>query len=350
MRICRGETGRRREKSEGKKSQNGSAFAAPVSPTRNWRNHTMTIQHTHLDPVSEVLADRLSEYPDYRVLRSLPPPYASMPASGAPPEGRCIALLDVETTSLDAAAGSIIELAIKLLWVDDDGNLLGHFPIFSWMQDPGHPLDGKIAQLTGLTDADLAGKTIDDEAVGRLLDRADLIVAHNARFDLEWILQRWPDLWEKPWACSCHEISWQPLGLEGRSQPFLLQQHGWFARAHRAPADVWALFWLLQQSRTEPDSDNSDEGGASTGTERTHLQRLLAASDRATVRVEAAGAPFARKDLLRARGYRWDAELLRKVWWCEIASEDVEAEQLWFNRNDLPAPRLVPITAHERHR
>ncbi|MEE4540171.1 MAG: 3'-5' exonuclease [Erythrobacter sp.] len=308
------------------------------------------ISHSHLDPVSEVLADRLSEYPDYRVLRSLPPPYASMPANGAPPSGRCIALLDCETTSLDAASGTIIELAIKLLWVDEAGNLLGHFPIFSWQQDPGHSLDEKIVQLTGLTHTDLAGKTIDDQAVGRLLDRADLLCAHNARFDSEWILQRWPDLWEKPWACSCTEMPWQEIGFEGRSQPFLLQQHGWFARAHRAPDDVWALFWLLQQSRPDPNSDYGGDNGANGRAARTHLQRLIAASDRETVRVEAANAPFAKKDVLRARGYSWDAHPLRKVWRRELPPEAVEAEQLWFQREGLPSPRLVPITARERHR
>lgn len=306
----------------------------------------MKSPHHHLEPVGEALADRLAEYPDYRILRALPPPYASMPANGSPPVGRCIALLDVETTSLDAATGSIVELAIKLCWVDGDGNLLGHFPIFSWLQDPGHPLDENIAQLTGLTDADLAGKAIDDEAVSRLLDRADLLVAHNARFDLAWILQRWPDLWEKPWACSCSEIPWHSLGLEGRSQHHLLLQHGAFTTAHRAPADVWALFWLLQQSRSDPDSNQGDAAAA----ERTHLQRLLAASDRETIRVDAVNAPFAKKNLLQARGYSWDPHLLRKVWWREIPPEAVEAEQLWFQREGLPAPRLMPITAHERHR
>lgn len=306
----------------------------------------MKSSHHHLDPVSEALADRLAEYPDYRILRALPPPYASMPVNGSPPEGRCIALLDVETTSLDPVAGSIIELAIKLCWVDGQGNLLGHFPIFSWLQDPGHPLDENIAQLTGLTNANLAGKAIDDEAVNRLLDRADLLVAHNARFDLAWILQRWPDLCEKPWACSCTEVPWQSLGLEGRSQHHLLLQHGAFTTAHRAPADVWALFWLLQQPRSDPDSDQGDAASA----ERTHLQRMLAASDRETIRVDAVNAPFAKKNVLQARGYSWDPHLLRKVWWREVLPEAVEAEQLWFQREGLPAPRLMPITAHERHR
>lgn len=168
-------------------------------------------QRSHLDPVAEGFADRLDGNPDYRILRALPPPFAAMPANGSPPEGRCIALLDCETTSLDPATGSIIELAIKLVWVDDEGQLLGHFPIFSWLQDPGHPLDPAIARLTRLIDDDLSGRAIDDDAVARLLDRCDLVVAHNARFDRQWIVQRWPDLENKPWACSCSEVQWQEL-------------------------------------------------------------------------------------------------------------------------------------------
>jgi DNA polymerase-3 subunit epsilon len=323
-----------------------AGFANTIGET-----NTMNINiRSHLDPASEACAEQLERNPEYRVLRALPQPFAAMPGNGAPPDGRCIALLDVETTSLDASTGSIIEIAIKLLWIDGEGNLLAHFPVFSWLEDPGHALDPVIARLTGLSDRQLAGKMIDDEAVGRLLERADLLVAHNARFDLQWILGRWPDLWEKPWACSCNEIPWQALGFEGRSQPFLLQQHNWFSRAHRAPDDVWALFCLLMQVRPDPESDDGDGVGPGCGAERTHLQRLLFASDGETVRVEAVGAPFSKKDALRARGYSWDAHPLRKVWWRELLPEAVEAEQLWFQYESLPPPRLVLITARERHR
>ena len=55
-------------------------------------------------------------------------------------------------------------------------------------------------------------------------------------------------------------------------------------------------------------------------------------------------------DVLRARGYSWDSHPLRKVWWRELLPEAVEAEQLWFQRESLPQPRLTPITARERHR
>lgn len=308
----------------------------------------------HLDPVSECIADRLSDDPNYRVLRALPQPYFAMTGEGGPPEGRCIALVDLETTGLNPETGAIIELAIKLLWVADDGELLGHFPIYSWLEDPGFPLDPQISRLTGLRDADLSGKKIDNEAVARLLDRSDLIVAHNAAFDAAWIEQRWPRLAGRAWACSCAEIDWLGLGFDGRSQQYLLQQHGWFSRAHRAVGDVWSLFWLLLQSW--PGREGQDAFvhiGADECTARptpTHLQRLLAASARPSIKIEAIGIPFSRKALLGQRGYRWDPGSKRRYWWRELDPKEVEAEQEWFTRHGFPEPRCVPIGAHERHR
>jgi hypothetical protein len=85
----------------------------------------MNTSHSHLDPVGEALAERLAQFPDYRLLRALPRPYCFMPQDGAPPDGRCIALLDLETTSLDPQSGNIIEIAIKLL----GHGLGGHIPL-----------------------------------------------------------------------------------------------------------------------------------------------------------------------------------------------------------------------------
>lgn len=305
----------------------------------------------HLDQVSEAFADRLAQDPDYRILRRLPRPSAWMPTNGAPPDGQCLALVDLETTSLHSESGAIIEIAIKLLWVSDDGDLLGHLPVFSWLEDPGQPLDPQIIQLTGLKDKDLAEKRIDDEAVVRLLDRADLIIAHNAKFDAPWIERRWPELSGRQWACSCQEIDWLGLGFEGRSQPFLLQQHGWFTQAHRAGDDVWSLFWLLQQGQHRPTPSGQDQQHGVAGTVMTtHLQSLLEASARPGMRIEAIGIPFSKKDLLAQRGYRWDSRANRRFWWREVDPTEAHAERLWFSRSNLPAPRCVLVGACERHR
>ena len=72
------------------------------------------INTDHLSPDAEALAAELRRCDDYRVLRRVPKPYPSMPHMGPVPDGRCVAIVDVETTGLSAENDVIIELAIML--------------------------------------------------------------------------------------------------------------------------------------------------------------------------------------------------------------------------------------------
>ena len=296
------------------------------------------INTEHLSPDAEELARALTSYEDYRVLRRVPKPYSSMPHMGAMPDGRCIAIVDCETTGLDSDNDVIIELAVMLCFVDGQSQVIGHFGPFSWLQDPDRELDPKISLITGLGAQHLKGQEINDGFACGLLDRADLIVAHNSVFDAGFIERRFPDLKGRSWACSCAEVDWLKLGFDGRSQSALLARIGWFSDAHRAAEDVWALHWLLQHRQRDP-------GGRGI---RTHLARLIEAADRTTVMVQAERAPFSKKDLLRARGYKWNPA--GPFWQIELPPEKVEHEQAWGYRNGLPAMTTRPITARERHR
>jgi len=242
------------------------------------------------------------------------------------------------TTGLDANNDTIIELAIMLLFVADDGEVLGHFGPFSWLQEPEVELDPRITLITGLAAQHLIGQRIDNEFAVGLLDRADLIVAHNASFDAAFVERRYPQLAGKPWICSCGEIDWLMLGYEGPAQQHLLAQAGWFSNAHRAGDDVWSLFWLLVQRQRDPRS----------AVVRTHLARLMEASERSTVLLQAERAGYRFKDMLKARGYSWNPD--RKFWQRELPPEQVEHEQAWAYRNGLPALTERTITACERHR
>ena len=272
------------------------------------------------------------------MLRAVPKRYTIMPEDGVPPDGRCIAILDTETSGLNVQADKLIELAIMLVWVDDEGEVTGHMGPVSWLQDPGVELEPDITLITGLANHHLVHKQIDDAAAFGFLDRADILIAQNAKFDLAWIEQRYPKLKGKAWACSCSEIDWLRLGYEGRSQQHLLWQHGWFTNAHRAEADVWSLFWLLQQRQRGPGDSPV----------QTHLQRLLQAAETPTVLVEAIRAPYSAKDKLKARAYRWDAG--RRVWCKEMAEEKLAAERSWFRAEGLPLFGAKTMTANERHR
>ena len=299
----------------------------------------MLMQFDHLNPESEDAVRHLETEGHYRVLRAVPKPFSSMPDNGATPPGRCVAIVDMETSGLDPDRDKIIELAVMLVFVDNNGDVTGYAKPVSWLEDPGIPLEPDITMLTGLANHHLVGHQIPDEFVVGMLDRADLLVAHNCSFEIDWLERRYPSIAGKPWARSMRDIPWLKLGLDGRAQTALLMQHGWFSDAHRAAADVWSLFVLLNETRS----------GWLKGKPRTHLQRLLKAADTDTVMVEARGAPFSAKDRLKSRGYRWYAGP-PKFWAKEIDAIAVEHEQTWFQIEGLPEPSIRTITASERHR
>ncbi len=290
--------------------------------------------HDWLSPDTERAAALLEAHPDYRVLRSLPP-LDLLPLPQGEGRLRTAAVLDTETTSLDPATGAIIELAICSITFDARGRIVAIGAVHDWLEDPGYPLPREIALLTGLNDADLAGRRIDDVAVLGLLSDADLIVAHNAAFDAAWIEQRYPTIAGKPWSCSLRDIDWRMLGYEARQLGGLLAEvAGFFNTRHRADADVAALVALLTSM-------------LSSG--RTACSEMILGAQRPTVRITADGAPFEVKDRLKGRGYRWDQKSRR--WWKALATDAVDDERDWLaDHAACPNPLTRQITWHQRHR
>jgi DNA polymerase-3 subunit epsilon len=271
-----------------------------------------------LEPDVEAMARRLDQHPDYRVLRRLVP----RQDHGPPPEGaeqagvRRVMILDTETTGLSHASDRIIELALLVVQVDGATGLpFGPVEVFEGFEDPGMPIPEVARQVTGITDGMVRGQRLDDAQVQALLDRADLVVAHNAAFDRPFVEARFPGFAIKPWACSFADIDWKTLGAESSKLSALAHDQGWFYDAHRALVDCHALLQVLGQ-RVGDDGLNG-------------LQRLLAAAARPSYKLRATGSPFESKDTLKARGYRWDADA--RLWWCRLDSEaQLDAELPWL--------------------
>jgi DNA polymerase-3 subunit epsilon len=98
-----------------------------------------------------------------------------------------IAVLDTETTGLDPFLNhKIIELCI--IFFDDEGNKKGQY-----LQrfNPGRSIDPGAQQVHGISVTSLIGKPKYAEhavKIDKLLSKVDLIVAHNAAFDIPFLV------------------------------------------------------------------------------------------------------------------------------------------------------------------
>ena len=288
----------------------------------------------------EAAARLLDEHDDYRVLRRLRP--REIDASYRPGPGEFIAIIvDVETTGLDHRRDEVIEIGMVSFVHDAQGRVGPVIGALSLLREPSIEITPEITKLTSITADMVAGHVLDTEAVRTLLEPADLVIAHNARFDRNFCERLVDGFVHKPWACSVAEVRWAELGYEGAKLGYLVHQNGWFHHGHRAVDDCHATLEVLA-------ADLRDGTGSALG-------HLLASSQRTRVRVWAQYAPFDMKDVLKRRGYRWNGgeDGRPKAWWTEVDEDDVRAELRFLEREvylrEVDVHREV-ISAFERYR
>jgi len=275
----------------------------------------------------EAMAQRLEADPDFRVLRRLVP-IADFGPAPASPDVQRVLVLDTETTGLSHAADKIIELAMLLVQVDAATGLpFGPVELFEGFEDPGMPIPDVAKEVTGISDDMVRGQRLDDAQVEAFVARADVIVAHNAGFDRPFVEARFPGFATKAWACSFADIDWKAAGAGSSKLSALAQDHGWFYDAHRAQVDCHALLQVL--SRPVPKSES------------TGLAQLIAAVSKPSFKLRATGSPFESKDLLKGRGYRWDADA--KVWFCTLPDAQRLDEELHWLKAEVYGRRNAQV-------
>lgn len=283
----------------------------------------------------EQLAAELEASGEYVILRRIPVP-ETLPA----PEGAQVRrglFIDVETTGLRPDSDDIIELAMVPFDYDRlTGQILEVFEPFSALNDPGRSIPRAVVELTGITDDDVRGQSIDRAEMARVVNASDLLIAHNAGFDRPFV-ERFDDVFAtKPWACTVADINWSAEGVRGAKLDYLAMSYGYFFQSHRASEDCIAAVSLLAQPLPR--------SGVPA------LANLLANASRSTWRFEAVGAPFETKDLLKARGYRWNGAA--RFWWRDVSDERRQEEHDWlasevFKGKPVPEPRQ--FTAFDRY-
>jgi DNA polymerase III subunit epsilon len=269
-------------------------------------------------PDLEALARQLEAGGDYRVLRRFAPRRRYAEPDALP--HRTAVALDVETTGLDPRADAIIQLAVVAFdYSAETGTIFDVGEPLTFFEDPQRPIPAEIVKLTGITDADVAGKRIDDQAVETLVRSGSLVLAHNAAFDRPFLERRLPCFQEMAWGCSVADVPWRYLGYASSSQESLLMEHcAVFYDAHRADSDALALVHLLA---TPLDSGDPP------------LKLLLQSARKKTLRLWAVGAPFDAKDALKARRYRWNNgdDRRPKAWWRDVREDEQAAEERWLS-------------------
>lgn len=264
----------------------------------------------------EAMALALERHPDYRVLRRLVPATVFPHAPLGPVA--TIVILDTETTGLDNSRDQVIELALLRIQVDTQTGLAtGPVQVYDGLRDPGMPVPKIAREITGITDEMLAGQQLDMARVDSLLAGADLVIAHNAGFDRPFVEGLLPQAQGLNWACSFADIDWTAAGHSSAKLSYLASALGWFYDAHRAEMDCHALLTVLMAELP--------------GLGVNGLAHLLAAARLPSYRLQATGAPFAAKDSLKNRGYRWDSTA--KVWHTRLGGDAaLQAECEWLQQ------------------
>jgi DNA polymerase-3 subunit epsilon len=255
----------------------------------------------------------LEASPDYRVLRRLEP-VADFGARPAGPLASAV-VLDTETTGMSRDSDQIIELALlRFEYGSESGEIARITDVYSGLEDPGRPIPPESTAIHGITDAMVAGKALDPTRIAEVLRDATLVVAHNAAFDRPFAEARLPLFGALAWGCSLEQVPWAEEGFRGAKLEYLGWASGFFYDAHRSETDCRALLELLR--RPLPKSG------------RIAFKRLLDAAAEPALRLWATGSPFDTKDLLRERGYRWDAE--RRCWHRVVAKAAAKDESEWL--------------------
>jgi len=291
---------------------------------------------------AETLAVALEAHPDYRVLRRLDVA-REWPALRGSDVSQAV-VLDTETTGLDSSTDKIIELAlVKFEYSRSSGEVGRVLGVYDGLEDPGVPIPPESTAVHGITDAMVEGQRLDESAIEALLDGVGLVIAHNAGFDRPFVERRLPGFASLAWGCSLREVPWESFGIGSAKLEYIAYRYGFFFDAHRAEIDCRALLEVLRRPLPDLAGERADaqtllpglDGGAVPGAVgqrgsagETALKVLLESAREPSLRVWATGSPFETKDVLRVRGYRWEAD--RKVWYRDLGAADREAELAWL--------------------
>jgi DNA polymerase III subunit epsilon len=152
-------------------------------------------------------------------------------------------ILDTETTGLDPKVERCIEVAVCLFDLDLAAPIASYASLIDAgggvNNNPAEPINRIRPEL--LVDGAEPRKVWDQ--VYSFVERADVVLAHQASFDRSFVPESIAKA--KPWCCTEHHVDW-PLAQPGKSLVHVALAHGvGVVHAHRAMTDVDTIARLL---------------------------------------------------------------------------------------------------------
>lgn len=159
-----------------------------------------------------------------------------------------IAVIDTESTGLSAIDEPVRIGIILYLVTVKKGLKLAEIDRYYGEREPNVPINPKAAEVNGMTLEQLRGKRLDMPKIKALIDQADILVAHNAKFDYRMTSQIYEAVSKKIWACSIHSLKsyWRHYPnkkLDTLCKAFNIERKS----PHNALSDCEALADLLFQ-------------------------------------------------------------------------------------------------------
>jgi DNA polymerase-3 subunit epsilon len=171
---------------------------------------------------------------------------------------------------------------------------------------------------------------VNETEVADYLQNVDLIIAHNAQFDRTFFELTFPTIPPKAWGCSMYDIDWKNEGISSHKLEYIAYKYNFFFEGHRAIIDCLAGIHILAQ-----DLPNSKQ---------PVLKQLLISALAIRFKLYATNSPYENKDLLKARGYRWNMNqgYNYRAWSIEL-TEDKVAEEIDYLRSNIYGDSSINI-------
>lgn len=160
-----------------------------------------------------------------------------------------VCILDTETTGVGDDDEAI---SVAAMLVEVDKSLCSHVrevARYVGYREPSVPISEGAFRVHGLSMHELEGKSLDLETLYRIIDSADVLVAHNADFDCRMLSTIIHGIAERTWACSMNDLRWAWKEMTGgrKGLDYICSALGiQKAAKHDAMGDVEALYKVLQ--------------------------------------------------------------------------------------------------------